>query len=597
MKALSRLALAGAVFLSAVAAPALACGGFFCNRNPIDQSGEKILFVRDGDMLRAIVQVQYVGAAEDFSWVVPVQGRPTVGVATNEVFSRLEPVTQARVQLDLRDDETCRGLPVPLFSAPTAMLDGAPRSSGVNVVEEGTVGPYDYRILEATDAAELSAWLAENRYVLPDRFSEVTTTYVKPGYTFVAIKLTQKAGAGDIAPVVLSYPTTMPCVPLILTSIAARENMPITAYLAGPGRAVPVNYKHVRINEARLDWLGQGSNYNRLVTEAIDEAGGRAFVTDYATGSAEVAGVLRDRYDVDAIRSCKTAEEAIALIRSQGFTIDDQLRAIAAAHGVSLPVFRGGFFPLPVPDERPGSIVPFDAAGLADDLRDKIVKPLRDVQGWVAKVPYVTRLYTTMSPREMTTDPEIDYHLGSKDFPDVSNVHRARGLRLCGETDDFFSAPVEITLADGTTFRVDPRASLTTVSPDSGSVSPGQGPLPVVAGKPVALPAAAVIEQLNILDAGEIQVDNRQRIQAILAGQSDPGPVAGGSSGGSGTASGAGAGGSAASSSGSRVAGVPGCSCANPTVPRSSPFEGAGEAGLGIAMGLVGWWRARRIGR
>ena len=551
---------------------ALACGGFFCNRNPIDQSGEKILFVRDDQTLHAIVQVQYQGTAEDFSWVVPVPGRPRFGVATNELFTRLEPATQARVQLDLRNDDSCGRFP-PLMAAPTSFADGMESSrSGVQVLEEGTVGPYDYKILEATEAGELSKWLADNRYVLPDRFAEVTTTYLKPGYTFVAVKLTQKAGAGDIAPVILSYPTALPCVPLILTSIAARPDMPVTVYLAGPGRAVPINYKHVRINEARLDWLGRGANYNQLVTEAIDEAGGRAFVTDYATGSAEVLSALTDRYDVEAIRTCKTAEEVRNKVLDQGFSIDDQFRRIAVSYGVDLPVFRGGPGPVSFPDPGSTGTPEFDPSrvgALADEIQAKIVQPLRDVRGWMARAPYVTRLYTTMSPSEMTVDPEIDYHLGSPDFPDVSNLHRASGVRLCGEGQEFVSAPIEVTLPDGLIFRI-----------------PGGGgflTMPSIGSNPVVLPAAAIIEQLNTLDAGKIETDNRKRIQALLAGLADPDP--------SGPAAGVPA--PERKLPGASAAG-PGCACAIPSATRSDPLEGSSEAGLGMLVGMVGWWRARR---
>ena len=75
MKRLSAAALAaGSLLLSA--SPALACGGLFCARIPVDQTGEKILFAADGQNVTAHVQIAYKGEAKDFSWILPVPTPP-----------------------------------------------------------------------------------------------------------------------------------------------------------------------------------------------------------------------------------------------------------------------------------------------------------------------------------------------------------------------------------------------------------------------------------------------------------------------------------------------------------------------------------------
>ena len=63
---------------------AQACGGTFCNTNtPVNQTAERIIFVdRPDGTVTAVVEIQYQGSAEDFSWVLPVPGIPDVDVSS-----------------------------------------------------------------------------------------------------------------------------------------------------------------------------------------------------------------------------------------------------------------------------------------------------------------------------------------------------------------------------------------------------------------------------------------------------------------------------------------------------------------------------------
>ena len=87
----SSLAMAGAFLLAP--AEAEACGGTFCDGGPqpmpVDQSGENILFVRDGDFIEAHIQIQYEGEAERFGWVIPMQSVPEFSVGSDPLFQSL----------------------------------------------------------------------------------------------------------------------------------------------------------------------------------------------------------------------------------------------------------------------------------------------------------------------------------------------------------------------------------------------------------------------------------------------------------------------------------------------------------------------------
>ena len=62
-----------------VQAPAAkACGGFFCGRQPVDQTAERIVFKVNDDSTTMVVQITYAGEAADFAWVLPLGTLPDV---------------------------------------------------------------------------------------------------------------------------------------------------------------------------------------------------------------------------------------------------------------------------------------------------------------------------------------------------------------------------------------------------------------------------------------------------------------------------------------------------------------------------------------
>ena len=101
-------ALAGGVALHAE--PAQACGGFFCdNAQPVNQAAERIIFTHNGyGTVTSVVQILYQGPAERFAWVLPVPGRPEVGVSSNLAFARLQQGTNPSYRLNTTTEWRCR---------------------------------------------------------------------------------------------------------------------------------------------------------------------------------------------------------------------------------------------------------------------------------------------------------------------------------------------------------------------------------------------------------------------------------------------------------------------------------------------------------
>jgi MYXO-CTERM domain-containing protein len=440
-----------------------ACGGFFCAQTPIDQAGERIVFGVSGNSVEAHIQIQYQGDASKFAWVVPLQAYPTLGIGTAQLFTYLDQVTQPRFQLQWED--SCS----PLINFPRGgeMADGAPPAEnagggGVVVVSREDVGPYDAAILTATDAVQLRTWLTTNGYDIPESTGKALEPYVGNGYYFVALKLQQDKGVGDLKPLVVKFEGNRPCIPIQLTAIAARPDMPIIAYVLSQKRAVPMNYRHVLINPTRVDWLSGGRNYPQVATAAVDEAGGRAFLTEFAgnatTFGQSFAQMFNRAYNTSVLKQYTHPVDFATVMMSQGFLNDPSVQSLLRKYipmpaslvqqGVTEPQFYNnlGFYRSAI-DSDPGRAA-FNAQGFATDLEEQVVKPMKSAISLMSAHPYITRLYTTMSAEEMTVDPDFDFNT---DAPDVSNVFTARA-RFTSCQEDFSKREVRIELPDGRFF-------------------------------------------------------------------------------------------------------------------------------------------------
>ncbi len=476
-----------------------ACGGFFCSQTPVDQSGEKIIFtVKDGSV-EAHVQISYSGEAKKFSWVVPVESLPTLSIGSPTFFAALDQATTPRFELNWSGNQ-CNG-----YYRKDSVLtpQPSPANAGVNVVSREEVGPYDAAILQASDAAALQGWLVTNGYDLTAQGADALTPYVKPSAYFVALKLQQDKGVGDLRPIVLKMATGRACIPIRLTAIAARPDMPITAFVFADHRAVPENYRHVLINETKIDWLKYGSNYSQVATDAVNEAGGHAFLTEFAGKVSEIVPSLyvfdqASRWNTGALKTIAHPVDFLAALLQQGFPRDAAIQSLLRKY-VPIPAslvgkvteaqFYNGIEAYRAAiDSDPGR-APFDAAGFANELEVTVVAPLKHAKEVVNGSPYLTRLFTTMSAEEMTVDPEFQFN---PDVPDVSNVHTAKATGTCGAFGNGpFSARIE--LPDGRFFNV---------SSSGGPITDG--------------PSAQRIEQLPSSGGPLLIQDNSEAIVVVL---------------------------------------------------------------------------------
>ena len=124
-------------------------------------------------------------------------------------------------------------------ASPSPTTGGPPgEGGGVVVVSQSEVGPYDAAILQATQSLALRNWLVDNGYDLTPQGAEALEPYVGQGLYFVALKLQQNKQVGDLRPIVVRFEGKRPCIPIKLTAIAARPDMPIVAYVLSNKRAI-----------------------------------------------------------------------------------------------------------------------------------------------------------------------------------------------------------------------------------------------------------------------------------------------------------------------------------------------------------------------
>jgi hypothetical protein len=103
-----------------------------------------------------------------------------------------------------------------------------------------------------------------------------------------------------------------PCIPLRLTSIAAINDLRINLWVLAAERIVPQNYYELVVNPARINWFGGGGNYDDLVKEAANQAGGNAFVTDYVGPASMLDNTIYSgRFDPNRIALVRTPPEAM----------------------------------------------------------------------------------------------------------------------------------------------------------------------------------------------------------------------------------------------------------------------------------------------
>jgi hypothetical protein len=541
---LTAVALSGAVLASYAAyvggvspRTAEACGCFAPPdlAVPIIQAGERILFAHQNGTVTAHIQLQYSGRPDEFGWLLPLPSVPIkrngmqgIDVGVDELFTQLLNQTQPKYRLN-RVFEQCgsgsaRGGNLAFAAAEDSDATGgppSPQAMSSPVVVQSTVGPFDYAVLRADNKTEMLNWLRDSKYVVPVGTDQVVDPYIRPGSFFLALKLKPGLSAGDLQPVVLKYQSDLPMIPIILTSVAATRNMGVQVWMLGSGRAIPRNYYHTVVNDAQINWFNSGQNYNDVIINAVGEAEGKhSFVTEYAGTSGVMRSILDRPGRFTNVSALATVTDPVSYmeqaigplpLNGQFTTIVSRyipLPAALAQQNITLAQYyqQLRFY---LKEDRAlnpnkymdieAALASFDPAMLTAELQAKIVEPTLEAGALFNAFPYLTRMYTTLSPEDMNSDPVFSYNPGLADYP---NVHEATLTYHCA---GFFSKErySDATLDTPSGFRLQ-----FTVDDANNNV-----------WNPIDAPYSQQIQVLRETGAEEVIVDNTAAIRGAL-GQS-----------------------------------------------------------------------------
>jgi hypothetical protein len=488
---------------------AYACGGTFCDGippspMPVDQTGEDILFIRDGNMIEAHVRIEYIGDAERFAWMVPLPSVPEVDVGSDPLFGALAAAstpawTSTLVYEDPDDapDTGCMG----------SCLDigGGPPPPPPDLLLDEEVGSFEVVVLDADDVSSVLTFFAQNNYAYNASAAPIIQQYLDEGLLIAGVKLSADADASEIHPLVFRFLNDEPCVPIRLTRVAARDDMGIRAYFLGEQRWAPSNYSHVVLNPLGYDWQAQTwSSYLELLALAVDEAGGRGFVTEFAGPSSDVSrvDVWQPSWTAEPLESMD-AHLAIEAVRDMGFIVEDQINAhVLAALRMYLPVPQDWAEPETYfwigHAQHPQLIdaIAFDAPGFAAMLDERLFVPAVHAYDLLETWPYLTRLHTMLSPEEMTLDPTFHE---VPDLPELDEDRNAEGFVFAGAQWIRYDIPFERILDQPLE-----RERMCVAGNDTWPTIPG-------------MPWARRIEQIPSVGPAQVLIDNAATIASLAA--------------------------------------------------------------------------------
>ncbi len=499
---------------------------------PVVQAGENILFSAENGEITAQIQIQYSGDAKDFGWLLPLPSVPKLELGVDELFTRLLTTTQPKYRLTAVYEGNCFGgsnggnnfaPPQPAVSAADA---GMAADDHNPLVYQDSVGPYDYAVLKADDKADMLKWLSDNHYVSTATDKELSP-YIHKGAFFLALKLKPGSSAGELQPVVVHYQSDLAMIPIVLTSVAAKPDMGIQVWMLGQGRAIPRNYYHTVINDALIDWQNAGSNYNKVIIQAVNEAPDRhSFVTEYAGKSTPMQKQLNSPGRFGSLVTLASTQDPVRFVQyllNNGFinqsngpffsrNLSSTLVALLRPYlpepdrlvkqGVASDTFYNQleyylqYFGQIAPSEYATYAKSFDPPKAASDINERIVQPTLNAGVLFDKFPYLTRLYTTLSPEFMTADPVFSFN---PSLADVGNVHEATITYHCGYGSGASLSAVPATLVT--------EEKWTLEYPSGTSQSPALG----------NLPASERIEILGEEGAPRIYRDNTTPVSQMLA--------------------------------------------------------------------------------
>ena len=488
------------------AAPAHAWGILLSrDGTPVEMTEVNALFLVGEDSTTVHLKTHFDGSSEDFVWLIPVPSTSRIELSHNDIFTRLDEETIPRYNLLLDEDvetlseekikewygfvpdlpefpfenernEECLYLANEVFF-PIADIFDCPIRTCYTVTLE-YVQERETRsatIIKAQSPSEIVAWVADRGYKADRLNAAILQSYLEEDHAILAVEATLPAAlehlgrVNQLQPIAFTYAGDAIAAPLQLAASAESISGKLTVWIAAEHRAIPENYLHVHLNQARLSWMDVYGlfaetlpiNYDEILSEAIAEAGHHAFSTEYAAERAARTDTVESSIDFESLRNPENL----------GAFMSD-LKGMLPQGGLDLKLLQLLRQHIPIPDAALGQIKQeynekygvmldppswvnrsdegfhasaesqfysfpneyedlyenerLDFSGFVDDWVTYIHAPKTKVQQALAARPYLTRLTTFVFPDQTKIDPVFNFN------PDLGPVNRPYNLGRLG---------------------------------------------------------------------------------------------------------------------------------------------------------------------
>jgi hypothetical protein len=285
---------------------AAACGGCFAPPDVVTAvDSHRMVIALSAEQTILWDQIVYTGNPKDFVWVLPVPTpNATIATADPVFFLELDAATAPTVSprpLVFNDDSGGLGCGDSDDSAP---LGDSPIDDGVTIYDEQVVGPYQTVTIGSEDGDALQNWLVENGYRVTESTVPTIDHYVELGSVFIVMRLAPGEGVQSMQPVRVSYPGYMASFPLEMVTVGASGRLGLLLWVYSEQRYQAWNYDNAIMDPGRLvfDWTTSTSNYAEAFAATIEEAGGRAWVTEYAHPADYVGTTFDERLISSIVR-------------------------------------------------------------------------------------------------------------------------------------------------------------------------------------------------------------------------------------------------------------------------------------------------------
>ena len=162
----------------------------------------------------------------------------------------------------------------------------------------------------------------------------VLQTYLEEDHAILAVEVTAPAylehlWVNQLQPIAFTYAGDKITAPLQLAASAGAISGKLTVDIAAKHRAIPENYLHVHLNQARLNWISlyglsffrRGpSNYDEILAEAVTEAGYHAFSTEHAVERVARTDPVESNIDLESLRNPEDLDAFMRDLWSKGIT-------------------------------------------------------------------------------------------------------------------------------------------------------------------------------------------------------------------------------------------------------------------------------------